>query len=101
MLERQEESAVVTSIEAREHLGVHRASAAGDAPLLSTLVVHGADRLAEIFGIERSTQRRVFTEWGGHVLIIGQRIEAAVVRAGDGVLDGLRPLVHKELMIGE
>src|SRR5450759_3222915 len=101
MVERQQETALVGSPHAREDVGVNDTAARGDRPVLTALDVDGADRSAQILVVELSTQRRVLAERRRDVLVIRERIESAVVRTGDRVVDRFGPLVNEELVIRE
>ena len=99
MLERQEKAAFVGAVELRKEFTGDVIAAPGRGPSKTVLVIDGADRLAHILEVESSGDRFVLRERRANVLVIRKRVETAVVRAAERVLECARTLENHVVVI--
>ena len=99
MVDRQHETAVVGPADTREEVGVDPTRVRGETPHDSLLRVDRADGPPHVPVIEPRSERGVLVEGSEDVLIIGQRIEPAVIRSIQSVLERPRALVDEVVAV--
>src|SRR5579884_4191676 len=100
MLERPNKKAAnVRGVNAGKRVAAGAIGTRDGRPLVSVFIIDGTDCLQQVLIIELAGNRLVRSKRRCDVLIVGKRVEAAVPRTGDRVIERSRLLVNQIAVI--